>query len=334
MLDLRRVREEPDVVRAALAKRDPGLTEAVDRILELDASRRDGLGEVNELKAERNRSSRQIGELKRSGGDASALVEEMRVVGDRISEIDDRIRVAEDAIEEILLGLPNTPLDRVPVGGEAENEVLAVHGSPPEFGFEPKPHWEIGESLGILDLPRGSTISGSGFPVLRGAGARLQRALINFFLDVHVDEHGYEEMRVPYLVNRDTMIGTGQLPKFADESYQIERDDLWLIPTAEVPGHQPPPGRDARRRRAADTLHGLLALLPAGSRAPPGRTRAGSCGCTSSTRSSWSATRRPERSREALEELTREAETLLDGSASATGACSSPTGDLGFRAAR
>jgi seryl-tRNA synthetase len=311
MLDLRQIRQEPDIVKAALAKRDPVHAEAIDRVLALDEERRAGLGEVNDLKAERNTSSKRIGELKRAGEDASELVAEMRRVGDRIDEIDARVGVAEAAIDEILLGLPNLPLDRVPEGGEDANVVLSTHGEPASFDFEPKAHWDIGEALGILDLPAGAAVSGSGFPVLRGMGARLQRGLINWFLDVHVEEHGYEEVRVPYLVNRDAMTGTGQLPKFADESYLTERDDLWLIPTAEVPV------TNLLRGRMLD-LDDLPKKLTAYS--PCFRREAGAAG--KDTRGLLRVHQfdkvelvryeTPERSLDALEELTREAQTLLE----------------------
>ena len=311
MLDLRQVRSEPEAVKTALAKRDSAHAGAIDRILALDEERRAGLAEVNDLKAERNSSSRRIGELKRAGEDASELMEAMRRVGERIDEIDARVSQAEGEIEEILLGLPNLPLDRVPEGGEESNRVLATHGSPPAFDFEPRPHWELGEALGILDLPAGANVSGSGFPVLRGAGARLQRGLINWFLDVHVQEHGYEEVRVPYLVNRDAMTGTGQLPKFADDSYLIERDDLWLIPTAEVPVTN-------LHRGQMLSLEDLPKKLTAYS--PCFRREAGAAG--KDTRGLLRVHQfdkvelvryeAPERSLEALEELTRQAENLLE----------------------
>lgn len=310
MLDLRHVRSEPDSVKEGLAKRDPAYRDAIDRILALDEERRAGLAEVNELKAERNSSSKRIGELKRAGEDATELVQAMRQVGERIDAIDARVGEAEAEIEAILLGLPNLPLDVVPQGGEEANEVVSTHGSPARFDFDPKPHWELGEVLGILDLPAGAAVSGSGFPVLRGAGARLQRGLINWFLDVHVEEHGYEEVRVPYLVNRDAMTGTGQLPKFADESYLTERDDLWLIPTAEVPVTN-------LHRGQMMSLDDLPRKLTAYS--PCFRREAGAAG--KDTRGLLRVHQfdkvelvryeAPERSMEALEELTRQAETLL-----------------------
>lgn len=311
MLELRRIRQDPDGVRSALAKRDPALSDSIDRVLALDEERREALGAVNDLKAERNRSSKAIGELKRKGEDATGLVEEMRRVGERIDALDEEVRATEDAIHELLLELPNTPMPDVPEGVEEDNVVVAVSGTPASFGFEPKPHWEIGEGLGVLDIGRGAVVSGSGFPVLRGAGARLQRGLINFFLDVHVQEHGYEEVRVPYLVTRESMVGTGQLPKFADESYLAERDDMWLIPTAEVPVTNLYRGE----------LLGLDDLpLKLTAYSPCFRREAGAAG--KDTRGLLRVHQfdkvelvryeAPERSLEALEELLSEAETLLE----------------------
>ena len=236
MIDLRRLRDAPD--EAALALRKRGLEDAgetIGRILEHDVRRRDALGEVNELKARRNQISKAVGERKRAGEAADDLLAEVGGIGDRISEFDATVADAEQAIQEALLGLPNIPMEEVQPGDEDANEILRTWGEPARFDFEPKTHWDLGEALGLLDLARGSKISGSGFPVLRGIGARLQRQLIDFMLDLHTQKHGYLELRVPYLVSSRTMTGTGQLPKFAEESYLSEKDDLWLIPTAEVP---------------------------------------------------------------------------------------------------
>ncbi|MCA9736703.1 MAG: serine--tRNA ligase, partial [Gemmatimonadetes bacterium] len=236
MIDIRRLREETDAVRAALAKRaDASLDAQLDRVLELDVVRRSAISEVQELKATRNQVSKQVGELKRAGEPADALVAEMKEVGDRIDRLDADVRAAETEIEAILLAVPNLPLTDVQTGGEEDAEVIRTWGEPVLFDFPARPHWELGEALGLLDLARGSRISGSGFPVLTGMGARLQRVLIDFMLDLHTREHGYVELRVPYLVTRQSLTATGQLPKFAEESYLTERDDLWLIPTAEVP---------------------------------------------------------------------------------------------------
>lgn len=311
MLDIRRIRAEPDSVKEALAKRDPALGAQIDRILALDEERREALGAVNDLKAERNAASKRVGELKRAGEDADDIIEQTRALGDRIAELDEKTRSADEEIRDTLLAIPNTPLDRVPAGGEEDNQLLAVHGEPRDFPFEPQPHWEIGETLGLLDLPRGAKISGSAFPVLRGRGARLQRGLINWFLDVHTDEHGYTEMRVPYLVNADSMTGTGQLPKFAEESYYTERDDLWLVPTAEVPVTN-------LHRDELLTIEELPVRYTAYS--PCFRREAGAAG--KDTRGLLRVHQfdkvelvryeTPERSLEALEELTGEAEVLLD----------------------
>ncbi len=236
MLDLRRIRDRPEEVAERLGLR--GVEEPLTRVrelLELDEVRRGGIGEADDLRARKNDVSREIGRRKREGEDAARSIEEMREVSARISDLDDEVARSEERIREILLETPNLPLDEVPPGGEEANEVLEEWGERPSFSFAPRAHWDIGEELGILDLERGAKISGSGFPVLRGRGARLQRALIDLMLDLHVDEHGYEELRVPYLVTTEALTGTGQLPKFADESYWTERDDLWLIPTAEVP---------------------------------------------------------------------------------------------------
>ena len=235
MLDIKRIREDPERTKRALARRGGEVARAVDDLLHLDLERRDALTEVNQLKARKNEVSREVGERKRRGEDADALLAETRGLGEAIDELDRRARTAEQSIQERLLLTPNLPLDEVPEGGEEANRVVKEWGELPAFAFEPRPHWELGERLGILDLPRGARLSGSGFPVLRGQGARLQRVLIDLFLDVHTQQNGYEELRVPYLVTSETLTGTGQLPKFSDESYRVERDDLWLVPTAEVP---------------------------------------------------------------------------------------------------
>jgi seryl-tRNA synthetase len=236
MLDLRLLRSDPDAAKAALEKRgDDTLLTAVDQLLAQDESRREAIGQVEELKAKRNEVSKEVGALKREGKDAESLILEMRTVGERIAELDAVVAGADERIREILLGVPNMPHDPVPAGGEENNLVLREWGEKKEFPFEAKPHWELGEELGILDLPGGAKVSGSGFPLLKGRGARLQRGLINYMLDLHTTKHGYEELRVPYLVTAEAMTGTGQLPKFAEESYVTQRDELWLIPTAEVP---------------------------------------------------------------------------------------------------
>ncbi len=333
VLDIRRIRSEPNVVKAALARRgSEGLVESVDEILALDERRRAGLSEVNDLKAERNEVSKKIGELKREGGDAEDMIVAMREVGDRISEIDGDVLEVEDRIREVLLTIPNLPMDEVPEGGVECNHVVRVVGSPAEFDFEPKPHWDLGESLGLLDLPRGTKVSGSGFPVLKGVGARLQRCLIDYMLDIHTLEHGYTELRVPYLVSRDSLTGTGQLPKFADESYQTERDDLWLIPTAEVP-------MTNLHRDELLSAEDLPVRYTAYS--PCFRREAGAAGADTRgllrvhqfDKVELVRYEPPSRGREALEELTGEAELILQRLDLHYRVVTLATADLGFSSA-
>lgn len=332
MLDIRRLRAEGEIVRRALSHRGAdGLVETVDEILGVDEARRSILSEVNELKAQRNEVSKKIGELKREGVDTTDLIEEMKGVGDRISDLDDEVAQADKRIRELLLITPNLPLEEVPKGGAENNVVVRTVGAPVDLSFEPKPHWDLAGDLNILDLPRGSKLSGSGFPVLKGMGARLQRCLIDFMLDIHTKEHGYTEVRVPYLVTRDALIATGQLPKFADESYQTERDDLWLIPTAEVP---------------VTNLHAdeLLAAedLPVRYTAysPCFRREAGAAGADTRgllrlhqfDKVELVRYETPERSRKALEELTAEAELILQRLDIHYRVVILAAGDLGFSA--
>ena len=333
MLDIRRLRTETESVKRALARRGvDGLVEAVDEVLGVDELRRSMLAEVNELKAQRNEVSKKIGELKREGADAADPIEKMKGVGERISELDGKVTQADERIQALLLVTPNPPLEEVPEGGVENNVIVRTVGSPVDFGFEPKPHWDLASALNILDLPRGSKLSGSGFPVLKGMGARLQRCLIDFMLDMHTEEHGYTELRVPYLVTRETLTATGQLPKFADDSYQTERDDLWLIPTAEVPV----------TNLHADELLGAEDLpVRYTAYSPCFRREAGAAGADTRgllrvhqfDKVELVRYETPERSREALEELTAEAESVLQRLDLHYRVVTLATGDLGFSAA-
>ena len=236
MLDIRTLRRDPVGAVAALERRGlEGAAETVTAVVARDRERRDALGRVNDLRALRNRVSREIGEAKRGGGDAAAEIARMREVGAEIAELDAVVAAADDWIARQLALIPNRPDSRVPEGGEAANRIVRTWGEPPSFRFEPLPHWELGRSLGILDVAAGARLSGSGFFVLKGRGAALQRGLIDWMIGLHTADHGYTELRVPYLVRDEAMTGTGLLPKFAEESYVTRRDGLWLIPTAEVP---------------------------------------------------------------------------------------------------
>jgi seryl-tRNA synthetase len=233
MLDVRLLRESPDDVRAALARRGD-YDAAVDSVLELDARRRDLLQQVEKLKAERNSASEEVARLKREKADAAALIAELKTVSDRIKQLDQQVRDVETQLEERLLSLPNLPLPELPDGGESANELVRSWGEPAGFDFDPKPHWELGETLAVLDMERGARIAGTGFPMFTGMGAKLVRALVDFMIDVHTTEHGYTEVAPPYLVNSDSARGTGQLPDLEGDMYVTE-DGQYLIPTAEVP---------------------------------------------------------------------------------------------------
>ena len=234
MIDIRWLREAPDGARAALARRGPTAVAFLDVALEHDARRRDVLKRAEGLKARRNAASHEVAELKRRGADGSPLLAELKTVSHTIKGLDQELRAAEDALEHSLLRIPNRPLDDVPDGDAAANRVIRSWGEPVKPTATPRPHWELGEALGILDLARGSKIAGSGFPLFIGEGARLVRALINFMLDLHAREHGYREVAPPLLVNAASAQGTGQLPDLERNMYVTE-DGLYLIPTAEVP---------------------------------------------------------------------------------------------------
>ncbi|HEY66194.1 MAG TPA: serine--tRNA ligase [Caldilineae bacterium] len=237
MLDIRIIREQTDMVKDAMRKL--GAEDApIDRVLELDEARRSILTEVEELRARRNAGSKQIGRLMREGKreEAEALKAEMSEISKRIDELDARLREVEKELYEVMLQIPNLPHPKVPVGkDESENVVIRTEGEPREFDFEPLPHWELGPALDIIDFDRGIKIAGSRFYVLKGLGARLQRALITWMIDLHVQEHGYTEVYPPFVVKRECLVGTGQLPKFEDNLYHDVEEDFWWVPTAEVP---------------------------------------------------------------------------------------------------
>lgn len=233
MLDLNLIREQPDFVKAEIAKLND--TAPIDEILDLDRKRRALLTEAEALKAERNAGSKETGK-KQPGPERDAHIAAMRALGDRIGELDQQIAEVDAELRNLLLLVPNLPHPDVPVGkDESENIVTATWGNPRTFDFQAKPHWELGEALGIIDFERGIKVSGSRFYMLRGDGARLQRALISWMLDLHTEKHGYSEVYPPYLVRDEALIGTGNLPKFAENQYRDAESGLWLIPTAEVP---------------------------------------------------------------------------------------------------
>ncbi|WP_372798045.1 serine--tRNA ligase [Pontiella sp.] len=234
MLDIRFIRENADAVKAAMQNRKADVD--VDAVLALDARRREIVAEAEELKAERNRISKSIGKIIQEGGDAEAIKAQVREMGDKISAFDEELREVGAKLKEGLLYIPNMPSETTPVGeSEDDNPVIRTWGEKKELGFEPKAHWDLGAELGLFDLERGAKLSGSGFPLFTGKGAKLERALIQFMLDLHTEEHGYIEVAPPFMCNAETMTGTGQLPKFAEDMYSVPLDGLYPIPTAEVP---------------------------------------------------------------------------------------------------
>ena len=234
MLDTKWVREHYDELAEMLASRINAFP--LDRYKELDEERRKVLLEVEKLKERRNAGSKEVGVRKKAGEDTEALQNEIRELGEEIKAFDDRADAIQAELDELALRIPNRPHASVPKGkDENDNIEMRRWGTPREFDFAPKPHWELGEALGIMDFDRGVKLAESRFTVLKGAGARLERGLMNFMLDLHTTQHGFTEVAPPALVNSKTMTGTGQLPKFADDLYRCVNDDLWLIPTAEVP---------------------------------------------------------------------------------------------------
>jgi seryl-tRNA synthetase len=235
MLDLKFVRANFEEVKQKLSARGEDLS-GLDQFEALDQRRRELIGETEALKSKRNEVSKQVAEFKREKKDADHLITEMREVGDKIKTIDDELRQVEEDLHGIMLTLPNIPHESVPVGETEDDNVPIRHwGDVPEFSFEAKAHWDIATDLNIVDFERGAKVTGSRFAFYKGLGARLERALINFMMDLHEDEHGYTEVLPPYMVNRQSMTGTGQLPKFEEDAFKIREEDYFLIPTSEVP---------------------------------------------------------------------------------------------------
>jgi seryl-tRNA synthetase len=236
MIDIKRLRQEPDAVRAALARRlDSSLDAAVSDLLALDAERRALLTRVETLKAQRNSASDEVARRKKAGQPADELLAALKSSSEEVKSLDAQVRTIDERLEHELLRVPNLPHAGVPDGEASANRVVRTWGEAPSFSFEPRPHWDLGAALGLFDLARGAKLAGSGFPLFTGLGARLVRSLASFMLDLHTREHGYTEVAPPLLVNRDSLLGTGQLPKFEEDLYRTADDDFFLIPTAEVP---------------------------------------------------------------------------------------------------
>ncbi|NNV08022.1 serine--tRNA ligase [Geobacillus sp. C56-T2] len=333
MLDVKLLRTQFPEVKEKLMQRGGDLAN-IDRFEQLDKERRRLIAEVEELKSKRNNVSQQIAVLKREKKDAEPLIAEMRQVGDHIKQLDEQIRQLEEELDGLLLSMPNVPHESVPVGqSEEDNVEVRRWGEPRSFSFEPKPHWEIADQLGLLDFERAAKVAGSRFVFYKGLGARLERALINFMLDIHLDEFGYQEVLPPYLVNRASMIGTGQLPKFAEDAFHLDSEDYFLIPTAEVPV------TNLHRDEilAADDLPLYYAAYSACFRAEAGSAGRDTRGLIRQhqfNKVELVKFVKPEDSYAELETLTRQAETILQRLGLPYRVVALCTGDLGFSAAK
>ena len=336
MLDLNFVRDNLPLVEEKMRQRGLDPADVLKDFREVDTHRRQAITEAENMKARRNRASEDIAKLKKSGQDAEALISESKQLREQIQEHEKVAGELEARLHEILAGIPNVPNQTVPVGNTAEDNVeVRRWGEPPKFDFAPKPHWELGEQLGVLDLERAAKLSGARFAVYWDLGARLERALANFMLDLHTREHGYTEVLPPYMVNSDSMYGTGQLPKFASDLFRVPHGDkeLWLIPTAEVPV------TNLYRDEVLDASRLPISLT---AYTPCFRSEAGSYGKDvrgiirqhQFQKVELVKFARPEDSYQQLEKLTHDAEEVLQKLGLHYGVVSLCTADLGFSSAK
>lgn len=333
MLDMKYVRNHFDEVKQKLSHRGEDLSE-LEQFGELDTRRRQLISETEQLKAKRNDVSKQIAALKKEKQDADDAIKEMREVGERIKAYDTELKEIEEKLSYIMLSIPNIPHESVPIGEDEDDNVEVKHwGTHPDFGFTAKPHWDIATDLDMLDFERAAKVTGSRFVFYKGMGARLERALLNFMMDLHADEHGYEEMLPPQIVNRASLTGTGQLPKFAEDVFQIPDWDYFLIPTAEVPVTNY--YRDDILKR--DDLPKQYVAFSANFRSEAGSAGRDTRGLIRQhqfNKVELVHFTRPEDSYETLETLTGNAETVLQRLNLPYRVMSMCTGDLGFTAAK
>ena len=336
MLDLNFVRDNLPLVEEKLRHRGMKPAEVLKNFAQVDAQRRQAITSAETMQAQRNRASEEIAKLKKSGQDASALIAETKALREQVEELGKAAEEYEARLQQILVGIPNIPHASVPIGKTAEDNVeVRRWGTPPKFDFAPKPHWEIGEQLGVLDLERAAKISGARFAVYWDLGARLERALANFMLDLHTREHGYTEVLPPYMVNSDSMYGTGNLPKFAADLFRVPHGDkdLWLIPTAEVPV------TNLYRNEVLEAGHLPVSLT---AYTPCFRSEAGSYGKDvrgiirqhQFQKVEMVKFARPEDSYEQLEKLTHDAEEVLQKLGLHYRVVVLSTGDMSFTAAK
>ncbi|MGL4362468.1 MAG: serine--tRNA ligase [Cellulosilyticaceae bacterium] len=331
MLDIKQLRSNFDEVKTALDRRSGKYD--LEGFLAVDTKRRELLAEVEVLKSKQNADSKQVPILKKQGEDVSAILAEMKELAEQIKLIDVKVREVEEEIEGIILSIPNTPNPQVPVGKTDEDNIeLRKDGEPRSFDFEVQAHWDIGERLDILDFEKAAKVTGSRFTIYKGLGARLERALINFMLDMHVDKHGYTEVLPPQMVNRASMTGTGQLPKFEDDAFKVANTDYFLVPTAEVPvtnmyRDMILSGEDLTIKHCAYTA---CYRAEAGS---AGRDTRGIIRQHQFNKVELVKFAKPENSYEELEKLTNDAEAILKALGLPYRVVRLCTGDLGFSAA-
>jgi len=332
MYDLAYFRNNIGTIAARLA--DRGFTIDMEAFRELDSQRRGALAESEKLKAQRNAESQEIGKLKKAGADTAGLQQRVREMGELIAKLDADAAALDEKFSQLMAGIPNTPHESVPAGkSAADNEEVRRWGTPPKFSFTPKAHWDLGPELGILDFDRAAKITGARFVVYMGLGAKLERALINFMLDVHTKEHGYTEVLPPFMANKDSFYGTGQLPKFEQDLFKLQGTDYYLVPTAEVPV------TNLYRNETLD-LEALPIKLTAYT--PCFRSEAGSYGRDvrgiirqhQFQKVELVKFSRPESSYEELESLTRDAEDILQRLGLAYRTVVLSTGDIGFSSAK
>ncbi len=332
MLDIKVLRQEPEKIREALKKRNNDLD--ITPAIELDAKRREILADVEEKKAKQNAISKQIPQMKKAGEDTTAIFKEMKELSDNIKVLDDEVREIDAQLKDFMLKIPNIPNESVPIGADdSENVEMRKFGTPRTFDFEAKAHWDIGTNLDILDFERGTKLTGTRFTVYKDKGARLERAVIQYFLNTHTDESGYTEIQPPYIVNRASMTGTGQLPKFEEDAFKLTVNDYFLIPTAEVP---------VTNLYRDEILDGAKLPIKYCAYSACFRAEAGSAGRDTRglirqhqfNKVELVKFARPENSYEELESLTNDAEKLLQGLGLPYRVVTLSTGDLGFSSAK
>ena len=333
MLDIRLIKENPEYVKARLLTRNKDYSADIDRLLDLDVERRALIADTEAKKAEQNKISKMIPQLKKEGKDVAPIFAEMKTLSDTVKADTDKIAALDEEIENILLFIPNLPNESVPVGADdSENVEIRKWGTPREFDFEPKPHWDLGKSLNILDPETAAKVTGARFHFYRGLGAKLERAVISYYLDTHT-EHGYTEIFPPFMVNRDSMRGTGQLPKFEEDAFRVANNDCFLIPTAEVPVTNM--HRD--EILSADQLPICYCAYSACFRAEAGSAGRDTRGLIRQhqfNKVELVKFTTPETSYEELEKLTEDAQRVLKGLGLAHRVVCLSTGDMGFSSAK